>query len=280
MKTKIFLAVVAVVFQLKVVAQVSGAPVESPPPVTAILGAFPEEIRLLLTKLDSKKERVIQKLKFTEGWLRGRKVVVAHSGIGKVNAAATTTLMIEHYRPKQIIFTGIAGGTDPTLEPGDIVIGTQLAYHDYGIIGEEQFVQRPTRNPATMADNPVYFNADSILLLAALRAAASVKLEAMVREGQQIQPRIVQGVIVTGDVFVASPIKVDQLRLEFKASATEMEGAAVAQVCWQQDIPLIVIRSLSDRADRSAASDVRMFYRIAAANSAELVVELVSLLGK
>src|SRR2546430_683031 len=89
--------------------------------VTGILGAFGDETALVLTQVQQKKEVVIQQIRFTQGLLRGRPVVVALSGIGKVNAAITTTLMLEHFQPSEIIFTGIAGAVDPALSPGDLV---------------------------------------------------------------------------------------------------------------------------------------------------------------
>src|SRR5690349_13511439 len=113
---------------------------------TAILGAYGEEITLLLEKVQDKKDSVIAGLHFTEGTLNGRKVVVALTGIGKVNAAITTTLMIEHFHPAELLFSGIAGGVDPALSPGDLVIGKELAYHDYGLLADT-FKLDSTRDP-------------------------------------------------------------------------------------------------------------------------------------
>src|SRR5882762_2957892 len=95
---------------------------------TAILGAYGEEITLLLEKVQDKKESNIATLHFTEGVLAGRRVVVVLTGIGKVNAAITTTLVIEHFHPAEVLFSGIAGGVDPGLSPGDLVIGKKVAY--------------------------------------------------------------------------------------------------------------------------------------------------------
>src|SRR5262249_35320297 len=92
-------------------------------------------------------------------------------------------------------------------------------------------------------------------------------------------PRVVTGVIVTGNMFVASPTKSRELRKDFKADATEMEGAAVAQICWQQRVPCLVIRSLSDDAGDQAQEDVRLFEKTAAQNSALLVTGIVARLG-
>src|SRR5882762_9543436 len=138
--------------------------------VTGILGAFGDETTLVLEQVQQKKEVVIQQIHFTQGLLRGRQVVVALSGIGKVNAAITTTLMLEHFHPSEIIFTGIAGAVDPDLSPGDLVIGTELAYHDYGWLLPDSLQRRPTRNPATLQENPFYFPCDTRLVQLAWQA--------------------------------------------------------------------------------------------------------------
>ena len=247
-------------------------------PVTGILGAFDEEIKYLLTLVSNKTEKIIQQVKFTEGDINGHKVVVAQTGIGKVNAAITTTLMIEHFMPREIIFTGIAGGTNPVLSPGDIVIGQQVAYHDYGTQTADSLMRRPTRNPFTMRENPVFYPGDVRLVNIALKASAQAKFQKLKTSSGERHPNIISGVIVTGDVFVASTPAVTELRTELKADATEMEGAAVAQTCSQQSQPLVVVRSLSDNAGTAASSEVAQFYQLAARNSATLVVAMVSLL--
>src|SRR5947209_253068 len=108
--------------------------------VTGLLGAFPPEVALLQQKMLNKKDTFIQRLRFTTGLLNGRAVVLAQTGVGKVNAAITTTLMIEHFKLHEIIFSGIAGGIDNSLAPGDIVIATAVAYHDYGSVTDSGMV--------------------------------------------------------------------------------------------------------------------------------------------
>jgi adenosylhomocysteine nucleosidase len=245
-------------------------------PITGILGAFPEEIKFLLTQVQQKKESVLQGIHFTEGILNGRKVVVAQTGIGKVNAAVTTTLLVEHFEPQEIIFTGIAGGINPKLAPGDLVIGTKVAHHDFGTLTPDSMLRRPTRNPATMQENPLYFTSDSSLVRLAVATGKKIKLEPFVHEGKQQVPTIITGTIVTGDVFVSSSGATQQLRQKMNADATEMEGAAVAQVCWQQQVPFVIIRSVSDNAGNSAYSDIKSFYQSAARNSAHLVMAMVN----
>jgi adenosylhomocysteine nucleosidase len=243
--------------------------------VTGILGAFPEEVKFLLTQIQQKKQESIQNILFTKGKLHGREVVIAQTGIGKVNAAVVTVLMIEHFQPEEIIFTGIAGGINPDLSPGDLVIGKRIAHHDFGTITPDSLLRRPTRDPATMIENPLYFKSDTALVRLAINAGRNVKLEPIKKEGKEELPHIITGTIVTGDVFVSSNIVTGQLRKKMNADATEMEGAAVAQVCWQQVVPFVIIRSISDNAGNTAYADIKNFYQSAARNSAHLVMEMV-----
>ena len=244
-------------------------------PITGILGAFPPELVLLQARLSHKKDTIIQHIHFIEGVLEGRQVVVAQTGIGKVNAAIVTTLLIEYFQPAEIIFTGIAGGVNPALAPGDIVIGTRAAYHDYGTLRTDSMERRATRNPFTMQENPVYFPCDSGLVQLALQAASHTKLDSIGTSAGNRLPRISAGTIVTGDVFVASHDITRALHRDMQADATEMEGAAVAQSCWQQHVPFLIIRSLSDDAGNNASELVRNFYELAARNAASLVLAIV-----
>jgi len=247
--------------------------------VTGILGAFADETELLLAQVQQKKVVLIRQIRFTQGVLKGRPVVIAQSGIGKVNAAVTTMLMLEHFQPSEILFTGIAGAVAPDLSPGDLVIGTKVAYHDYGSLLPDSLQRRPTRNPATMQENPLYFPCDARLLQAAGAASKKITLEKMNSRGTSLSPKIVTGVIVTGDVFVSSAATTKKLHEQMNAVATEMEGAAVGQVCWQQGVPFIVIRAMSDNANNNAYSDVKTFYRVAARNSASLVITITEMLS-
>ena len=124
------------------------------------------------------------------------------------------------------------------------------------------------------------FPCDSILLLKANAVAKSLSLEKVNRNNLQVSPLIKNGIIVTGDVFVASNLATQRLRKDLNAAATEMEGAAIAQTCWQQNIPFLIIRSLSDNANNSAGSDVKTFYEIAARNAAILVMAIIESLAK
>jgi len=252
---------------------------EVPQSITAILGAFDEEVIMLQQKLTEKSERQIEGMKFVIGHLKGRKVVIAWTGIGKVNAAMTTTLLIEHFRPNEVIFTGIAGRINPQLSVGDIVIAEKTAQHDYGLLTTSGMENKGPPNPITRTRNPVFLPADKRLLQLAEKAAKQIEFEKIETINGTKSPRVTKGIIVTGDIFVASGAKCAELRKRLSADAVEMEGAAVAQICYQQAVPCIIIRSLSDNADEKAVEDMDKFYKVAAGNSATLVANMIEQLS-
>jgi adenosylhomocysteine nucleosidase len=241
---------------------------------TAILGAFADETALLKQQLSNRKDYRFEGISFFTGKLNNRPVVLANTGIGKVNAAMTTTVVITKFEPEEVIFTGIAGAINPELRPGDIVIAEKIAQHDYGLVTDTGFEIQATQNPAGVP-NPLFFAADKQLLDQAIEASRKISLNQIETTEGLLQPKIITGVIVTGDSFIASQKRSKQLRENLGADAVEMEGAAVAQVCCQQNIPCIVIRSISDKANETAVADVEWFTAVAAENSATLVAEMV-----
>lgn len=247
---------------------------------TAILGAFEREVTLLEDRLAERREHQIERIKFVTGRLHGRYVVVAWTGIGKVNAAMTTTLLIEHFKPKYIIFTGIAGAVNPELRPGDIVIAEKTAHHDMGTVWPEGLFVKGVKNRLDGIENPVFFQADEKLVTCALHAAERIDLQRVETVTGRRNPKIIKGVVVTGDSFIASTEKCAELRKKLEADAVEMEGAAVAQICYQRQIDHLVIRSISDSADEGAVLDKQMFYILAAKNSSDLVAEMIGLLSE
>ncbi|MBW7992737.1 MAG: 5'-methylthioadenosine/adenosylhomocysteine nucleosidase [Planctomycetes bacterium] len=248
-------------------------------PVTAILGAFEQEIILLEDELTDAQEQIIEEIRFVSGQLRGKRVVIAYTGIGKVNAAMTTTLLIEHFKPDKVIFTGIAGAVNRQLQPGDIVIAEKTAHHDMGTVWPEGLFHKGVKNRLTGWKNPVFFDGDEQLLKLAERASQQVELRSIRIISGQRSPKVVKGVVVTGDAFIASAEKCAELRKKLNADAVEMEGAAVAQLCFQRGIGYLVIRSISDNADEGAVLDKQTFYLLAAKNSSSLVIEMLGLLG-
>jgi adenosylhomocysteine nucleosidase len=206
----------------------------------------------------------IQGIVFTSGTIDGMRIVAVRSGVGKVSAAMATTLLLDHLAPSAVVFSGTAGAVDLDLEPGDVVIGTGVGYHDYGNITADGIVRTPTRDYASGRIDPAFFPAGSDLLAAARRAAE-------VTTGMRIR----EGFIVTGDAFISSPAHRTELRQALNAVAVEMEGAAVAQVCLRYGVPVIVIRSVTDHADGNASQSYAKFRDKAARNAADLAVATI-----
>jgi adenosylhomocysteine nucleosidase len=247
--------------------------------VVAVLG-IPEETELLAAQLKRPRPVKVEGLDFTLGELRGQRVVLARVGFGKVNAALAATLLREHFQPQALVFTGNAGALNPSYVQGDVVVGTLTTHHDFGMVTPGGFEHWRTRNPITNEKNPLYFPAEERLLRAARAAAKLVKLARIDPNAGAREPAVLEGVIVTGDQFIADPAKSRSLRESFKADAVEMEGASVAQVCWQFRMPCLVVRSVSDRADGGAIIEYDKFVKLAAANSSLFVSELVFQLGR
>ena len=242
----------------------------------AILGAFDEEVAILEGQLVNPKAHTIEGIQILTGTLNGQNVVIARTGVAKVNAAMTATLVIQHFRPNRVIFTGVAGGLNPDLQIGDIVIAEKTAQHDLGRLESAEIENVGVRNPINGKRNPVFFPADPELLQVTETALADIKLNPFQTPQGQRHPRIIKGTVVTGDIFVAFDAKKTALHKNLSADAVEMEGAAVAQICWQQDVPCLVIRSLSDNAGANASEDFKKYYKIAARNSATLVTRIIS----
>ncbi len=242
---------------------------------TAIIGAMDEEIALLQDKIENPSEETIAGIRFIKGKLYQRPVVVVKGGIGKVNATMTTTLLLDHFKPTEVIFTGIAGGLHPDLQIGDIVIARKTVQHDFGQITEEGRQVWETWHGVSGKKNPLYFPADTRLLKFAKTADVALEPVIVTEHQAATNPRIKIGTVATGDVFVASTAMKAELLAQFDADAVEMEGAAVAQVCYQWEVPCLIIRSISDGADEDAGVSFQEFAEVAARNAALLVIALV-----
>jgi adenosylhomocysteine nucleosidase len=168
-----------------------------------------------------------------------------------------------------VFFSGTAGAVDDELEPGDVVIGTGVGYHDYGSVTAAGLIRTPTRDYVAGRADPAFFPAGPELLAAARRAAATMK-----------PTRIREGLIVTGDAFISSPTRRTELRRDLNAVAVEMEGAAVAQVSNRFGVPAIVIRGITDRADGNAGQSYAKFRDTAASSAGDLVLATIRELVK
>ncbi|RCW65285.1 methylthioadenosine nucleosidase /adenosylhomocysteine nucleosidase [Saliterribacillus persicus] len=223
-----------------------------------IIGAMDEEISLLKSKMDVKEEKIIANCNFIIGTLKGKEVVLLKSGIGKVNAAMSTTILHEKYNPEFVINTGSAGGFHPDLEVGDIVISTDVVHHDVDVTAfQYKYGQVPGLPEAFLASNS--------LIEKTMKAAKSL-------EGIHSM----KGSIATGDAFMHNEERINFVRDKFPSLiAVEMEAAAVAQVCHQYETPFVIIRALSDIAGKESSISFEVFLEKAAANAAELIMNII-----
>jgi adenosylhomocysteine nucleosidase len=240
-----------------------------------ILG-IPEETAQLVASLKDPEERTLGGIRVILGKLANQSVVLCQVGFGKVNAGMAAALLIQKFSPSAIIFTGNAGALNPNYIQGDVVLATDLAEYDFGQLTNGSFAPWQTRSPISRINNPLWFHPAPWLLSAALKSVPSVQLIRADTRPEVRDPKICEGAIVTGDTFVSDASKVQELRTNFNADGVEMEGAAVAQICSQYGIPLLVIRSITDRADGSSYTDYHNFVRIAAQNSSAFVVAILN----
>lgn len=222
-----------------------------------IIGAMSEEIAELKNSISKLKEKKINDLLFYEGILLGKEIVLVESGIGKVNAAISTTLLINEFKVEKIIFTGVAGAVNENISVTDIVIGSDLVESDMDVTagGNYKLGEIPRMKNSNFKPDPYLFT---------LAKTVAIKLFG--------ETKVFTGRIISRDEFVASSEKVKKLRDIFNADCIEMEGAAVAHVCEILNIPFVVIRSISDKADNEAGMTFNEFVKIAAKNS-KLIVE-------
>src|SRR5688572_26591860 len=244
--------------------------------VVGVLG-IATEIAPIERRLQASREVAVRGNVFRVGTLNGRKVVVGRSGIGKVNAAIAATLLIGEFNPSAILFSGTAGAIDPGLHPGDVVIGATMAQHDVGLQASDGVQRRGVRNALTGERDPLLVPAPEVLLTAARRSAQGLLLPPVrTTDGENRMPRIVEGVIVTGDLFVSDETLRVALRNTLGATAVEMEGAAVVQTCRQFGVSCLVVRSITDRADGQAQASYQQFLAMASENAATLVAAIIA----
>ena len=225
-----------------------------------LIGAMVEEIELIKDKLSNVSVRVYAGISFYEGTLHGVDVVLCKCGVGKVNAAVCTQLLVDRFAVSRVVFTGVAGALDPQLDIGDIVISTDCMQHDMDVTA----LGFP-RGTIPYEDVSV-FAADETL----------VALAGRVGEGLADGPRVLLGRVLSGDQFIADRELVTRLHSELGGACVEMEGAAVAQVCAMNGLPFVVIRSMSDKADGSADVNFLEFTKLASLRSSELVERLLA----
>lgn len=229
----------------------------------ALMGAMEEEVCWLKDDLQQAKKVTKAGIEFVEGKLGDEKVVVVHGGIGKVNAAVCSQILIDDFQISKLIFTGVAGCLNQDLDIGDIVISADTVQHD---VDASAFGYDLGHIPR-LAEK--FFSADKELIKLALQASEGLKFA-----GHPL--KAITGRILSGDQFIASAEKCRWLRETFAGDCAEMEGAAVAQVCSLNQIPFVIIRAMSDKADGSAHMNYEEFVKLAAENSYKIVKKMIT----
>ncbi|MCE5001932.1 5'-methylthioadenosine/S-adenosylhomocysteine nucleosidase [Staphylococcus pseudoxylosus] len=222
-----------------------------------IIGAMEEEVAILKDKIKNLEEIKIAHVIFYKGNLEGKDIILTQSGIGKVNVAISTTLLINQFKPDLIINTGSAGALDKSLNVGDVVASDMVAYHD---ADARAFGYQLGQIPQM----PAQFVADKALINKAIEAI----------EQQQINAKT--GLIVSGDSFIGTSEQRMAIKTNFpQAMAAEMEATAIAQTCHQFNMPFIITRAISDLADGDAGITFEAFLEKAAISSSEIVEHLI-----
>lgn len=228
--------------------------------IIGIIGAMDEEVELLLKEIELKRKEIKASMVFNFGSLYGKDVVIVRCGIGKVNAAICSQILIDDFNVDVIVNVGIAGGIGKDIFPGDIVIAENLIQYD---MDTSAFGDKVGQIPRL---DTYDFKCDDNLVNLAKGACESFEKSFFV------------GRIATGDQFVADIEKIKWLNEEFHAIACEMEGGSIAQVCYLNKVPFVVIRSISDNANNGAHMDFEKFTPIAVKNSTYILQNMIKIM--
>lgn len=227
-----------------------------------IIGAMEQEVVLLKQQMQIERTEQLGGYTFYVGNLADKQIVLVQSGIGKVAAAVATTLLISQFQPDCIINTGSAGGFDPDLNVGDIVISTEVRHHDVDVTAFGYEMGQVPQMPAAFSAHPA-------LVSAAVESIAALGF-----------CKTKTGLIATGDSFMCDPERIALTRRHFPHMlAVEMEGAAIAQSCFMLNTPFVIIRSLSDIAGKESPESFEAYLAVASRNSSAMVVQLLTSLA-
>ena len=228
-----------------------------------IIGAMEQEVAILKDQLANCETHLKAGCTFYTGTLNGHDVVLLQSGIGKVAAAVGSAVLLEIFQPDVVLNTGSADGFDSSLNVGDVVISTEVRYHDADVTAFGYEIGQ-------MAQQPAAFASDTKLMDVAEKALATMG-----------DTHAVRGLICTGDAFVCSAEKQAFIRDNFPSViAVEMEAAAIAQACHQFNVPFVVVRAISDVADKESPMSFEEFLPVAAQSSSVMVAKMVDLLNQ
>lgn len=243
-----------------------------------IVCALAEELVALEAAIAGKRAKRHAGIEFVSGRIGGVPVILAEGGVGKVGAAVLATLLVERFRCRALVNSGVAGGLDSRAGIGDILVADRMAQHDFGAVTDRGWIYfRPGSPPWPGPREDVFFRLPAALRARLRRAVKGLRLPPLSAAvtGRPRRPKIRFGTVVSGDQFVSSAAMGRRLHRDFGAKATEMEGAAVAQVAQRYDVPCVVVRALSDRADRHAIRNIRAFLEETGRSAALVVVRLL-----
>ena len=228
--------------------------------IIGIIGAMDEEVASLKAAVESPEKTSVAGMEFCKGKLDGVDVVIVQCGVGKVNAGVCAHTLINLFGCTKIINTGVAGSLDAQIDIGDIVVSTDAVQHDF------------TAEAVGFAKGEIpytglyAFPADEMMRKAAVKAARAAASEVHVFEGR----------VCSGDQFVASKEQKERIIEDFNGLCCEMEGGAIAQVCYLNNTPFVIIRAISDKADDSEEMSYEMFMAEAAVRCAAIVRYMVT----
>ena len=221
-----------------------------------IMGAMVEEIDPLLEFLGDYKTVEIADNKYYKANYKGLELIIAYSKIGKVFASLTASTMIQKFGAEKLLFSGVAGAINPELKIGDLIAATKLCQHDLDITA----FGHPF---GFVPEGSVFIDSDKELLSLAKEVASDMN-----------KP-LLEGIIATGDQFVADESRKNWIGETFNADALEMEGASVAVVCDAFDVPFFILRSISDSADMDAGFSFDEFLESSAKESAQFITSML-----
>lgn len=246
-----------------------------------IICAIPQELGHLAAALDEAERHSHAGLDFLSGTLDGKAVVLVGGGVGKVNAALTATLLADRFACRMLVFSGVAGGLDPALAVGDIVIGERTLQHDAGVLqGERIHTYQAGHVPFFNPTDQLGYEVPQMLLLRIRQRLEGFALPPLspAAGGTGQPPSITFGTILTGDQFLNCEVTRKRLFQELGGRAIEMEGGAIGQVAWAFALPHLVIRALSDLAGAESHFDFGRFVEETAAGSAAILRHLLPVL--
>ena len=224
-----------------------------------IIAAEQEEFESILEEMKEEDRKDIYELTFVKGKIKEKACILVKGGVGKVNAARATQILIDNFKPDYIINVGVAGGLNPMLNIGDIVIGETLVQHDFDITAFGH-----TKGYIPGVGDKIY--SDEYLIN---------KIEEAIGNQEERVYNYEKGVIASGDIFCTEIPMRDKIYAKFNAECVEMEGAAIAQVCSLCNVPFVVIRSISDTPNGKNEVTYQQFIELASKRCANILKEFL-----